>query len=231
MMQWLYDVGAACEVCLKDEEGATLLMWACYKGHLHVAKWLFEVGAAEDIRTPNIRGWTPMMAACHGGHLHIMSWLHERGAAGDISMPASDGQTLWSKACQADRVDMVRWLVLRGAAADDQGHICPVRLSELGVGTRELLTTSLATELSEHALLTRLILCGVSAPCGSGSVSPAHRSALRLLQGHESTILRRITQFVGIVVGRQLRSVREVIGLTTLKKILAKGLAKESFEA
>lgn len=205
MMQWLFTVGAADEIRNKDDDGATPMMWACYKGHLHVAQWLFTVGAAEDIRTQSNNGWTPFMAACHAGHFEVMRWLFEVGADGDTHVPAHDGQTPWSKAVNAHRGDMLPWLLLNNAAANDQGHVDPRRL-DLDDRTRNQLQVSLIHLLDAHATFIRLVVAAVTLP---SRFNPAHRSPLRLLQGHRETLLPRIAEFVGILVKRKLRNARE----------------------
>ncbi|CAN7991398.1 unnamed protein product [Ixodes pacificus] len=61
-----------------DDEGLTLLHWACDRGHRDVAKLLLDSGA--DVHAQDQEGQTPLHYASSCGHLDIARLLLERGA-------------------------------------------------------------------------------------------------------------------------------------------------------
>jgi ankyrin repeat protein len=69
--------------------GSTALSWACWKGHLAVARILLEHGAEVD--PTNKWGWTPLLMASREGHREIVRLLLDNDA--DPCIKNNDGRT------------------------------------------------------------------------------------------------------------------------------------------
>ena len=181
--------------------------------------FLWEHGAATTIRTENSWGSTPMYAACFNGHLHVVKWLFEMGAAEDIRTKTNSGMTPMRIAGASNHLRVAAWLILQGAANNDEGHVDPTILRrDVHDRHRPSLIPPFQLLVNEHAAFTSLVLTAVSirdAQAQEGA--PAHRRrvnpdcALRLLRGHEGSVLRLIADFAGVVYGRQLRNAREAL--------------------
>jgi hypothetical protein len=61
-----------------SEFGVGLLYWACWGGHLELARGLFAHGAQINARTS--AGWDALMAASYNGHLAVVGLLLSKGA-------------------------------------------------------------------------------------------------------------------------------------------------------
>jgi ankyrin repeat protein len=96
---------------LRNERGDSLLMLACYHGHLDAARTLLEHGADPEIM--NDAGQTPLMGVAFKGDLALATLLLERGAQVDHSGP--NGKTALMFAAMFDRVDIARLLLAHGA--------------------------------------------------------------------------------------------------------------------
>ena len=96
---------------LLNERGDSLLMLACYHGHLDTARVLLEHGG--DPALANERGQTPLGAASFKGDAAMVRLLLERGAAVDGSGP--DGRTALMTAAMFDRTEIVGILLAHGA--------------------------------------------------------------------------------------------------------------------
>ena len=120
--------------------------------------------------------------------------------------------------------ETVTWLVLQGAANDEiSGHVDAAILKRdipANNDSPTALQRQLAALLDQHAAFTRLVLPATrtaeAASAVAPTVAPCFTQAplpLALLCGHEETLLAHITDFAGVVRGRQLRNAREVFGL------------------
>jgi hypothetical protein len=213
LAKWLFDVGATADIRRKVNTGETPMWAACSNGHLAVAKWLFEVGAAGDVRTQDNTGLTPFSAACRNGYFAVVKWLFEVGAADDIRTQGRRRKSPLFLSCTKATVSsaLSTWLLLHGAASDATserggGHINAGVLNE-GVRHRDYRAAVKATLhglISQHAVFTEHIL-----PWIHVSAKAAPRVPLGNLCGHELTILPLISDYIGIIRGRQLRNARE----------------------
>ena len=105
---------------LRNEKGDSLLMLACYHGHLDVARALLEHGGDPELM--NDRGQTPLAAAAFKGDAATVRLLLEHGANVDGHGP--DGRTALTVAAMFNRVEIVDLLLAHGAdllARDAQG--------------------------------------------------------------------------------------------------------------
>jgi ankyrin repeat protein len=212
---------------------STAMCEASYAGELGVCQWLFKHGAATTLRTKDSHGETPMYRACAKRHLQVAKWLYEVGAAEDIQTKDSHGCTPLLYASVYNRDSSILWLVLQGAANDEtSGHVDAAILKR-NIPTykslsRVALRKDLVALLNQHSVFLRLVLSATrSVQAESDVATPFVRSALRpkqpaapqelsplkLLCGHEATLVALIADFVGVVRGRRLRNAREAFGL------------------
>ncbi|MGX4642618.1 ankyrin repeat domain-containing protein [Massilia sp. SYSU DXS3249] len=96
---------------LRNERGDSLLMLACYHGHLPAARALLDAGADPELL--NDAGQTPLAAAAFKGDAACASLLLERGALVDAAGP--NGKTALMIAAMFNRVDIARLLLEHGA--------------------------------------------------------------------------------------------------------------------
>ena len=218
--RFLWENGAASTMSTKSSYGNTPMWAACCSGHLKVAKWLFKLGAAKDIRTWDSWNQTPFFIACCNGYLDVAKWLCEVGAADDIHTENSSGITPMQIAGLNDQLRIVQWLILESAANNNEGHVDPGILQRDARAPRPALIITLKLLINESTVFTSLVLSAVSirdAQAQAQEGAPAHRRrvnpdcALRLLRGHEGSVLRLIADFAGVVYGRQLRNAREAL--------------------
>jgi len=106
-------VEAGLPVNLRDLKGNTLLMLACYHGHVEAVACLLEGGAEPDRR--NLRGQTPLGGVAFKGYVEIAELLLNAGA--DLNADQGGGTTPLMLASLFGRVDMVELLTRRGANA------------------------------------------------------------------------------------------------------------------
>jgi ankyrin repeat protein len=123
---------------LRNEKGDSLLMLACYHGHVEAARRLLEHGA--DPELANDRGQTPLAGAAFKGDATITRLLLEKGARVDGAGP--DGKTALMIAAMFDRTEIVELLLASGAdpAARDAGGLTAAdaaqKMGALNTGAR-----------------------------------------------------------------------------------------------
>lgn len=96
---------------LADSQDQTLLMLACYYGHVDTARVLLQYGAEVDRR--NARGQTPLGGASFKGYLEVARLLVAHGA--DLQADNGHGATPLALARMFGRVELAAWLVNQGA--------------------------------------------------------------------------------------------------------------------
>lgn len=114
-------------VNLRDRRGNSLLLLACYHGHLETARMLLKAGAEVDLR--NAKGQTPLGGVAFKGHLKIVELLLWHGA--DIHADNGGGMTPIMFASAFGRTATVALLEQHGAAL--------IRIHELTFRSRVLM--------------------------------------------------------------------------------------------
>ena len=135
-------------VSFRNEKGDSLIMLACYHGHLDTARVLLEAGA--DPNVPNDQGQTPLAGVAYKGYPDIAELLLAHGA--DIEGASPDGKTPLMMAAMFNRTEILNLLIERGAAID-------------AVDSRGMTASSLAETMGAKDTGARLAeLAGRTAP-------------------------------------------------------------------
>jgi len=105
-------------VDLQDDKGNTLLMLACYHGHLEMAGALLDCGADPD--RPNLRGRTPLGFVAFKGNMEMVDLLLEAGA--NPNADQGGGATPLMFAFLFGRIEMIQLLQKHGAVDAPRGY-------------------------------------------------------------------------------------------------------------
>ena len=99
----------------------TPLSWACYLGHLMIAKALVAYGAsARGIYGGRKDMASPLLMACFAGHVHVCHWLLAIGAPEDLN-PAHSITPLYI-ACERGHQVLCELLIAQGSQVNDLGR-------------------------------------------------------------------------------------------------------------
>ena len=149
-----------------------------------MCKWLFEVGAAADIPRM-VQGWTPMRDACNEGHLVVCQWLVRVGALNQIN----DDDEVHEDYFGDGHVDQA--IVARDVPTMHRPALLEWALDMIALSNqyRDTILRASVIDISTRQ-----------------QASPENCCRLPLLP---RGILERVGRFVGVVVRRQLRNVRE----------------------
>ena len=189
MMRWLYVNGA--DTRAKDEDVFFPMYEAAHYGQMEVCKWLFDHGAAKDIKRRTRE--------------HHPDYVHPNGgsALSDTFAPSSR--------------NLSRCLILSGALCKDDGSgdlDVEVMKQDLGpmrniarAQEREALL-EWATDLHRARFSFLLFTSGArSAP--QHAYRTRRSSPLRILSG-KSGVMELISDYTGIVRGREARIIRQL---------------------
>jgi hypothetical protein len=177
-------VGAAADITKAKNSGVTPMFVACYKGHLLVCKWLFEVGAAKDI-SRMVQDWSPMRAACYKDHLVVCQWLVRIGALNQTN----DDDEVHEDYFGDGHIDQA--IVARDILTQHRPALLEWALDAIALNHQYRDTVLRGTIIHTNT---------------HQQASPANRCRLPMLP---SGVLERVGRFVGVVMERQLRNVRE----------------------
>ena len=177
--------GRGWDISRADNNGTTLMKWACNGGHPSVCKWLFEVGADGYIsRADKFGSSTPMWAACRRGPLSVCEWLVLKGGLND---PDSAGRHI------------TQAIVARKNCEPRPGF--PDRRPDLFAWAQGVVAAS--------DFFRNVVIMGTfsrSSPDTTAAAAPS--SPLSKLSGHEG-VLGLVAGFLGARRGRELRNARE----------------------
>lgn len=101
-------------VNFRNEKGDSLIMLACYHGHLETARLLLDAGA--DPNVANDQGQTPLAGVAYKGFTDIAELLLAHGALVEGASP--DGKTPLMMAAMFNRPAILELLLAHGASAD-----------------------------------------------------------------------------------------------------------------
>mmetsp|Transcript_48032 Transcript_48032/g.96718 ORF Transcript_48032/g.96718 Transcript_48032/m.96718 type:complete len:343 (-) Transcript_48032:174-1202(-) len=222
--------------------GATPLSVACEGGHLETVQWLLDIAVDESgsnqrggsvgpsqksvfermLRSVDAYGCSTLSLAAANGHTGVVQLLLLSGAA-NIGDESSAGDGDEDRTASFEHVDP-------NVISDD--------VYDFEAGGSAALIQSLQALQAEHCAFT--VLLGAvykRAPLVSwrseshaskkNRNSPLHSNPLPLLRGHESTLLRLVSEFAGVVTGRQLRNAREALEIL-VKRDLAERLVESN---
>jgi len=96
---------------LRNHNGDTLLMLACYHGHLEAAEVLLSFKA--DPQIANDKNQLPMAGAAFKGNLPMVRLLVEKGA--QVDGASADGRTALMMAAMFNRTAIMDYLLAQGA--------------------------------------------------------------------------------------------------------------------
>ena len=93
-----------------NESGVRLLNYACWRGHLELARGLLVLGAQINARTSG--GWDALMVASYKGHLAVVGWLLSKGADPNSRCAR---ETALSEAAEYDHLEVCLLLISHAA--------------------------------------------------------------------------------------------------------------------
>jgi len=96
---------------LRNERGDSLLMLACYHGHVDTVRVLLEHGADPELM--NDAGQTPLAGAAFKGDLAVATLLLDQGAS--VASAGPNGKNALMFAAMFNRTEIARLLLARGA--------------------------------------------------------------------------------------------------------------------
>ena len=105
VVEFLLDKGA--EVNARNDNGATALHWACYKGYLETARLLLDHGAVLEAKDED--NDTPLHWACCNNKLDVVKELVQRGA--DIFAKGEDDETPFDQANRNEATEVAEYLL------------------------------------------------------------------------------------------------------------------------
>lgn len=173
-----------------------------------------------------------MRAAAQNGMKHACQWLYKHGASADICRAAGDERHNYPLHNALNPWDLpnrdvstASWLVLHGAIPTEIdgrpnnsimeeifsiGTNFPSSLVQERVAERKRLLQWAENVCSTHDGFF-VFLCGNTQFSRSANILNEINHSSLLLSGHEG-IRRRIGGFVGVMTGRNLRTVRGIVG-------------------
>ena len=195
-MRLLAELGA--DVKTPNNNGCTPVWIAAQKGDAEVVRALAELGA--DLMAPSNIGTTPAMVAALNGHAEVLRLLAELGVNVTTADNGPAGLALLLMSSDGAHFAACRTLLLLGA---------PITIGDLSQRTtasgdaRQLradLQAWAADALTQHRTFHDTFLHGTS----------AHEGIALAALGGVAEVREQIAEFVGIVVGVELRHLRAV---------------------
>jgi len=188
--------------CVKtpNNNGPTLVYIAAQEGHAETVRVLAELGGC--VKTPNKYGFTPVLIAAQHGHAKVIRLLAVLKA--DLTATTNRGNTPLALSAGHVHFEATKALLLLGVpiTIQDLKHH-----SSAPGNTRRLrvdLQAWAADALVQHRAFHGTFLTGCFA-----RTTPAMKTNLYLPQlSGKPGLLEKIAEFVGIVVGAELRHTR-----------------------
>ena len=106
---------------IKDINGATALMWACYNGHKDVVQLFLDHSDSNiELNARDNDGWTAFMFACYCGHKDVVKLFLDHSERIELNARSNNGRTAFMYACSHGR-DFVK-LLLEHSDIDVSGY-------------------------------------------------------------------------------------------------------------
>ena len=224
--KWLYEMGATADISKTTNNNDTPMHIASYNGHLAVCKWLFKMGASQNVAAANNNNVTPMFQAAQRGHLEVCKWLYANGGGSAIRTMNNRGDTPLSMAVLFNRMSVCKWLILKGAMTDPvTDHVDErivehdtVRIDERLAPRRVALLNWAHGLLATRSTFLHIVHCAsVALPDDDRTASEENKR--HSVRCHLPIIpiceLERVAEFSGIMIGRRLRIIRELVTAMT----------------
>ena len=103
-----YLISKGCDALDKDNNGLTVLHYACQKGNTEVVQYLVE-NSGELLTMRHEDGQSPFLVAGFSGSVELVKYLISRGC--DVMDKDNDGWTVLHYACQEGEQELVQYLV------------------------------------------------------------------------------------------------------------------------
>ena len=153
-----------------------------------------------------------MYVSCQEGHLSVCQRLFEVGASADITRASNNGRTPMFISCKEGHLSVCQWLILNGALNNEDDHVNGVVVIRDVFGPSTVFALEVQTWTQEmiaiHSTFLDVVLRGsVLVPLSQQHAPPQQRCRLPMLN---RGVLEVVGSYLGLVIGRQIRNVREV---------------------
>ncbi|MBU1009687.1 MAG: ankyrin repeat domain-containing protein [Bacteroidetes bacterium] len=113
-----------------DSNGTTMMLIACLKGYVPLAKMLIKSGA--DVNKTHSDGYSPLWLAAQTGNIENIRLLLENGADVNFVMSSNGTNVIW-KACQNGPLEAVKILLDAGADPSVKVKINDTEYDSIGI--------------------------------------------------------------------------------------------------
>jgi ankyrin repeat protein len=187
------------DVNVKDDGGATMLIWAAFSNRIEVAEFLMDKGADPDIKSKD--ELTAMSICANGDYVKLLRMLAPKTADHNVPLRA---------AARSGHVGIVKYLLnlkplkatdlegaFRVAASSDQAHVVSYLLRIMGKLDKLAFNAGVhAAVVSGSVKATKVLLAELEDPLKT-SICECHCNVLHLAAAHDQVELARYLQEAG----------------------------------
>ncbi len=112
-------LSSGANINVKNSDGMTPLMLACFNGNRELAEFLLEKGAKVDVKDSD--GWNALMWATRHDNIELIDCLVRHGA--NVNYHDGDGWNALFHACTKGNLKVVKYLVEHGAVIDSKNSL------------------------------------------------------------------------------------------------------------
>lgn len=228
------DVTKECRLNQHAKEGTNALVmnpmsYFCRIGDLTMCRYLLSKGASTTAASGSFDFWFPMYSAAITGQLEICMWLFAHGAEGDIRRANYSDHSplkalLWNSVKEERHYATCRWFILMGALSEDDSGVVSPDLVERDLRPKYDLRYCVVDErpqllgwaresVEANDTFMAFLLGTLPAPTNARRTRATVRrqhAPNRCLAG-KSELLQLIADYAGIVRGRDLRILRNLV--------------------